>query len=83
MTPPVRKTPARSQAPGEPLVSAAGGLVDDGDKRPQREQPQRLGRFEALDKRPVNLDGFAAEDHEAGLVAFASASDPEPGMPQG
>ncbi len=42
--------------------------------------PRRLGRFEALDKRPVNLDGFAAEDHEAGLVAFASANDPEPGI---
>ncbi len=44
------------------------------------EQRQRLGRFAALDGRPVNLDGFAAEDHEAGLVAFASANDPEPGI---
>jgi propanediol dehydratase large subunit len=42
--------------------------------------PPRLGRFEALDKRPVNLDGFAERDDEAGLVAFASANDPEPSV---
>ena len=42
--------------------------------------PARLGRFEALDKRPVNLDGFAERDDEAGLVAFASANDPEPSV---
>jgi len=41
---------------------------------------KRLGRFEALDKRPVNLDGFAERDDEAGLVAFASANDPEPSV---
>ncbi len=41
---------------------------------------RRLGRFEALDKRPVNLDGFAEQDDEAGLVAFASANDPEPSV---
>ena len=41
---------------------------------------RRLGRFEALDKRPVNLDGFAERDDEAGLVAFASANDPEPSV---
>ena len=42
--------------------------------------PARLGRFEALDKRPINLDGFAERDDEAGLVAFASANDPEPSV---
>ena len=41
---------------------------------------KRLGRFEALDRRPVNLDGFAQRDDEAGLVAFASANDPEPSV---
>jgi propanediol dehydratase large subunit len=46
------------------------------DEKPRR----RLGRFEALDKRPVNLDGFAQRDDEAGLVAFASANDPEPSV---
>jgi propanediol dehydratase large subunit len=40
----------------------------------------RLGRFRALDRRPVNLDGFAERDDEAGLVAFASANDPEPSV---
>ena len=33
-----------------------------------------------LDTRPVNLDGFAQRDDEAGLVAFASANDPEPSV---
>jgi propanediol dehydratase large subunit len=42
--------------------------------------PARLGRFTGLDKRPVNLDGFAKEDHEAGLVAFASVNDPAPSI---
>jgi propanediol dehydratase large subunit len=40
----------------------------------------RLGRFVGLDARPVNLDGFSREDHDAGLVAFASANDPEPSV---
>jgi propanediol dehydratase large subunit len=44
------------------------------------EQPARLGRFIGLDARPVNLDGFSREDHGAGLVAFASANDPEPSI---
>jgi propanediol dehydratase large subunit len=44
------------------------------------EQPARLGRFVGLDARPVNLDGFSTEDHDAGLVAFASANDPEPSV---
>jgi propanediol dehydratase large subunit len=40
----------------------------------------RLGRFVGLDARPVNLDGFSREDHDAGLVAFASANDPMPSV---
>ena len=44
------------------------------------EVPARLGRFVGLDKRPVNLDGFAERDDEAGLVAFASTNDPEPSV---
>jgi propanediol dehydratase large subunit len=43
-------------------------------------QPDRFGRFAGLDQRPVNLDGFAAEDHEAGMVAFASVNDPAPSV---
>ena len=45
-----------------------------------RGAPARLGRFRALDERPINLDGFAQRDDEAGLVAFASANDPEPSI---
>jgi|GEM_PF-23112 len=54
-------------------------MNDENSAKPARSSA-RLGRFEALDKRPVNLDGFAKEDHEAGLVAFASANDPEPSV---
>ena len=48
--------------------------------QPQAPAPRRLGRFLGLDARPVNLDGFAERDDEAGLVAFASANDPEPSV---
>ena len=61
--------------------------MDDADVRSREAgaggaggEPPRLGRFEALDRRPVNLDGFARRDDEAGLVAFASANDPEPSV---
>jgi propanediol dehydratase large subunit len=61
-----------------------------GERHGSREQPRppggageaqpRLGRFKLLDERPVNLDGFAQRDDEAGLVAFGSANDPEPSV---
>ena len=38
------------------------------------------GRFRALDRQPVNLDGFAQEDDDMGLVAFRSRHDPEPSL---
>ena len=47
---------------------------------PEAAESRRLGRFVGLDARPVNLDGFAQRDDEAGLVAFASANDPEPSV---
>jgi propanediol dehydratase large subunit len=40
----------------------------------------RVGRMEALEKRPVNLDGFAVEDPELGLTALRSPYDPEPSV---
>ena len=50
-------------------------------EEPHAGGPQpRLGRIKALDERPVNLDGFAQRDDEAGLVAFGSANDPEPSV---
>ena len=60
-----------ARTPGERASGDGGGAG---------EEPPRLGRFRALDERPVNLDGFAQRDDEAGLVAFASANDPEPSV---
>jgi propanediol dehydratase large subunit len=40
----------------------------------------RLKRIEALDRRPVNLDGFAVEDPALGLVALWSPQDPNPSL---
>ncbi|HTY72919.1 MAG TPA: propanediol/glycerol family dehydratase large subunit [Actinomycetes bacterium] len=39
-----------------------------------------IGRFRFMDRSRVNLDGFAVEDPALGLVAFASAQDPEPSL---
>ena len=39
-----------------------------------------MGRLRALDARPVNLDGFAFEAPELGLVAMHSPRDPEPSL---
>ena len=39
-----------------------------------------LGRIAGLDRQRVNLDGFSQEDHDLGLVAFASIHDPEPSI---
>jgi len=53
----------------------------EGRVRPEEsETAPALGRFAGLDRRPVNLDGFAREDEDAGLVAFASRHDPEPSV---
>ncbi len=64
------------------VVSRHGECATEGRERTARAggpQP-RLGRFKALDERPVNLDGFAQRDDEAGLVAFGSVNDPEPSV---
>ena len=37
-------------------------------------------RFEALDARPVNQDGFVTEWPEVGLIAMSSPSDPKPSI---
>ena len=68
------ETPRAPRAEG-----GAGPERSHGASRPGGPQV-RLGRFAGLDARPVNLDGFAQRDDEAGLVAFASASDPEPSV---
>lgn len=40
----------------------------------------RSKRFEALDARPVNQDGFVTEWPEVGLIAIDSPSDPKPSI---
>ena len=45
--------------------SATRGADDDARPAPAGrpgDRPRRLGRFAALDARPVNLDGFAERD---------------------
>ncbi len=37
-------------------------------------------RFEALDARPVNQDGFVTEWPEVGLIAMNSPNDPKPSI---
>ncbi len=40
----------------------------------------RWRRFEVLSQRPVNSDGFAAENPELGLIAISSPYDPQPSL---
>ena len=43
--------------------------------------PERpVGRIRFMDQQRVNLDGFAVEDPDLGLVALRSPHDPEPGL---
>ncbi len=39
-----------------------------------------IGRFRFMDAQRVNLDGFAVEDADLGLIAFASPHDPHPSL---
>jgi propanediol dehydratase large subunit len=39
-----------------------------------------IGRFRFMDEQRVNLDGFAVENADLGLIAFSSPSDPEPSL---
>ncbi|CAB4868065.1 unannotated protein [freshwater metagenome] len=43
-------------------------------------QARPIGRFRFMDEQRVNLDGFAREDPQLGLVAFNSPSDPTPSL---
>ncbi|SKF62464.1 glycerol dehydratase large subunit [Mycobacteroides abscessus subsp. abscessus] len=40
----------------------------------------RSKRFEVLDERPVNKDGFVNEWPEVGLIAMESPNDPKPSI---
>lgn len=39
-----------------------------------------IGRYRLMDAQLVNLDGFAVEDADLGLIAFDAPSDPEPSL---
>jgi len=41
---------------------------------------RRQKRFEVLEQRPVNLDGFVKEWPEVGLIAMGSPNDPKPSI---
>jgi propanediol dehydratase large subunit len=41
---------------------------------------QPVGRIRFMDQQPVNLDGFAHEDVDLGLVAMGSPHDPRPSL---
>ena len=41
---------------------------------------KRSKRIEALDRRPVNLDGYIDEWPEMGFVAMSSPYDPKPSV---
>lgn len=41
---------------------------------------KRAKRFEVLERRPINLDGFSQEWEEVGLVGMDSIYDPEPSI---
>jgi propanediol dehydratase large subunit len=61
-----------SASDGERAASA-GGAAGAGSGAP-------VGRVRFMDAQRVNLDGFAVEDAELGLVAMRSPYDPEPGL---
>ncbi len=65
----------RGASDGERASSAgtAGGAAVAGSGAP-------VGRVRFMDAQRVNLDGFAVEDAELGLVAMRSPYDPEPGL---
>jgi propanediol dehydratase large subunit len=45
-----------------------------------QEDERPVGRVRFMDAQRVNLDGFAVEDPELGLIALRSPHDPEPGL---
>src|SRR5262249_20287168 len=55
---------------GSASDAVAGGAADR----------ERVGRVRFMDAQRVNLDGFAGEDAELGLVAMRSPHAPEPGL---
>ena len=51
-----------------------------GSYRKERKNMKRSKRIEALDARPVNLDGYINEWPEMGFIAMNSPYDPKPSV---
>src|SRR5215831_6857630 len=57
-----------------------GGAAADGRDAGRAGSGRPVGRVRFMDAQRVNLDGFAVEDPELGLVAMRSPHDPPPGL---
>lgn len=55
-------------------------MLTEGQESGNRTGAKRHKRFEALEKRDVNQDGFVKEWPEVGLIAMGSPEDPEPSL---
>ncbi|MBV9452493.1 MAG: propanediol/glycerol family dehydratase large subunit [Streptosporangiaceae bacterium] len=72
----------RQRAPRR-LPSRRGGDSRRGSKPAERSEAlarREIGRIRFMDRQPVNLDGFAVENPDLGLVALRSPYDPEPSL---
>src|SRR5262245_60496766 len=74
--------PSNRPAPANHPAADPGPQTANGGEPgvPATEAESRLGRFRALDARPINRDGFAVEDPSLGLAAVSSPADPEPSL---
>lgn len=55
-------------------------MLAEGQDSSKKAPTKRHKRFEALEKRDVNQDGFVKEWPEVGLIAMGSPEDPEPSL---
>ena len=55
-------------------------MLAEGQESGNKAGTKRHKRFEALEKRDVNKDGFVKEWPEVGLIAMGSPEDPEPSI---
>ena len=71
---------------GDAVDGRGAGGVSDGERASSAgaaggaRSGAPVGRVRFMDAQRVNLDGFAVEDAELGLVAMRSPYDPEPGL---
>ena len=55
-------------------------MLTEGQESGNKPRTKRHKRFEALEQRAVNQDGFVKEWPEVGLIAMGSPEDPEPSI---